>query len=187
MKTVLKTYRTVGRQMYKPIHKQRGVVLFVALIVLVAMSLAGVSMMRAVDTGTKVAGNIASRQSAANAADTHFETALSQIVAMVANGSSRSGGAVGFSTVALSAPVEARNWALAQDMGIDPKTGNHVEILIDRLCSGSVCELTLGDPQRAVGRGIGLIPFRPAYQHFRTIARITDPKGLVTYIEYKND
>ncbi len=187
MKTAFQTHRPVHRRMNMLTHKQRGVVLFVALIVLVAMSLAGVSMMRAVDTGTQVAGNIAGRQSAANAADTHFETALGQISAMVANGTSRSGGAVGFSTVALSAPVEARDWTLAQDMGIDPKTGNHVEILIDRLCSGTVCELTLGDPQRAVGRGVGLTPFKPAYQHFRTIARITDPKGLVTYIEFKND
>ena len=130
MKTAFQTHRPVHRRMNMLTHKQRGVVLFVVLIgaCQFAMSLAGVSMMRAVDTGTQVAGNIAGRQSAANAADTHFETALGQISAMVANGTSRSGGAVGFSTVALSAPVEARDWTLAQDMGIDPKTGNHVEI-----------------------------------------------------------
>ena len=187
MKVTNRIRKLIDRRTIMPSHKQRGVVLFVALIVLVAMSLAGVSMMRAVDTGTQVAGNIAARQSAANAADQHFEAALRQIVALVANGTSRSGGAAGFSTVAQSAPVETRNWAAAQNMGIDPHTGNRVEILIDRLCSVTVCELTLGDPLRAVGRGIGLLQPRPAYQHFRTIARITDPKGLVTYIEFKND
>lgn len=187
MKITYPTHKSLDRRMTAPYYKQRGVVLFVALIVLVAMSLAGVSMMRTVDTGTQVAGNLASRQSAANAADAHFETALGQIVAMVANGSSRSGGAAGYSTVAMGAPVEERNWDAAQDMGVDPKTGSHVEILIDRLCSVTECEVTLGDPLRAVGRGIGLLQPRPAYKHFRTIARITDPKGLVTYIEFKND
>src|SRR6266850_1198464 len=38
---------------------QRGVVLFIALIVLVAMSLAGVAMVRSVDTALGIAGNLA--------------------------------------------------------------------------------------------------------------------------------
>ena len=170
-----------------PAARQQGVVLFVALIVLVAMSLAGVSMMRAVDTGTQIAGNLASRESAANAADRHFETALGQILAMANDGSSRSGGAAGYSTVGLSTPVENRNWAAAQDMGTDPNTGNRVRILIDRLCSATKCEVTVGNPNTAIGQGVGTVPLRPVYQHFRTIAQITDPKGMVTYVEFKND
>jgi type IV pilus assembly protein PilX len=178
-------------KMIQSSHKQQGVVLFVALIVLVAMSLAGVSLLRTVDTGTQVAGNLASHQSAANAPDEKFEIALGQIVTMVNNGSSRNGGAVGYSIVAMSAPVENRDWTTAQDMGVDPYTGNRVQILIDRLCSAGggsrACELTLGDPANAIGRGIGLVQPLPRYQHFRTIARITDPKGMVSYVEFKND
>jgi len=41
---------------------QRGVVLFIALIVMVAMSLAAVALMRSVDTTTAVIGNLAFRQ-----------------------------------------------------------------------------------------------------------------------------
>ena len=41
---------------------QQGVILFIALIVLVAMSLAGIALMRSVDTNVLIAGNLAFRQ-----------------------------------------------------------------------------------------------------------------------------
>src|ERR1700757_3799931 len=41
---------------------QRGVVLFIALIVMVVMSLAGIALMRSVDTTSAVIGNLAFRQ-----------------------------------------------------------------------------------------------------------------------------
>ena len=50
-------------------RRERGLVLFIALIVLVAMSLAGVALMRSVDTGTVVAGNMAFKQAAIMVAD----------------------------------------------------------------------------------------------------------------------
>jgi hypothetical protein len=43
--------------------QQNGVVLFVALIAMVVLSLAGVALLRATDAGTSVAGNLAFRQS----------------------------------------------------------------------------------------------------------------------------
>lgn len=54
---------------------QRGVVLFVALIVLVAMTLAGIALMRSVDAGTVIAGNLAFRQTATHVADLGVEAA----------------------------------------------------------------------------------------------------------------
>ena len=50
-------------------RRQRGTMLVISLIVLVAMTLAGVAMMRSVDTSAIVAGNIAFKQSSLNAAD----------------------------------------------------------------------------------------------------------------------
>jgi len=52
---------------------QQGVVLFIALIVLVAMSLAGVALLRGVDTGTIIAGNLAFRQTSMHVADLGVE------------------------------------------------------------------------------------------------------------------
>src|SRR5438445_9499835 len=51
----------VGRAPMR-ISRQRGVVLFIALIVMVAMSLAAIALMRSVDTTSAVIGNLAFRQ-----------------------------------------------------------------------------------------------------------------------------
>ncbi|MFH2139619.1 MAG: hypothetical protein ABII63_02360 [Pseudomonadota bacterium] len=48
---------------------QRGVVLFFALVALVAMSLAAVALIRSVDTTTLISGNLAFRQSTTSAGD----------------------------------------------------------------------------------------------------------------------
>lgn len=55
-------------------RRQEGVVLMVALIVLIAMTLAGIGIMRSIDTGTLVAGNIGFRQGAVSSADLSLET-----------------------------------------------------------------------------------------------------------------
>ena len=59
------------------LRAQQGVVLFIALIVLVAMSLAGIALIRSVDTGTIIAGNLAFRQSAMHFGDIGIEAARS--------------------------------------------------------------------------------------------------------------
>ena len=43
--------------------RERGVVLFIALIAMVLLALAGVALLRATDSGTSIAGNLASKQS----------------------------------------------------------------------------------------------------------------------------
>lgn len=50
-------------------HRQRGVVLIIALIALVSMSLAGVALVRSVDTSNVIAGNLAFKQSATSSGD----------------------------------------------------------------------------------------------------------------------
>lgn len=57
-------------------RRQQGVALVMALIVLVAMTLAGLAMMRSVDTTSLIAGNLAFKQSAAISADAGVEAAI---------------------------------------------------------------------------------------------------------------
>lgn len=61
--------------------KQRGIVLFMALIALVVMSLAAVALIRSVDTNTVIAGNLSLKQSALVSSDRGVETALGWIEA----------------------------------------------------------------------------------------------------------
>ncbi len=68
----------------RPIYprKQAGVVLIIALVVLVAMTLAAVSLIRSVDMATQISGNLAYRQSGIQAADGVAEDARVALMAM---------------------------------------------------------------------------------------------------------
>ena len=57
-------------------RRQRGVILVITLIVLVAMTLAGIAMIRTVDTSTIIAGNLAFKQSATTSGDAGVEAAI---------------------------------------------------------------------------------------------------------------
>lgn len=72
--------RINGRRMIAP-HRQRGVVLLIALILLVVMTLAGIGMMRSVDTGSVIAGNMAFKQATLNAADAGTSAAFNALIA----------------------------------------------------------------------------------------------------------
>lgn len=63
---------------------QRGVVLFFALIALMAMSLAAAALIRSVDTGTMIAGNLSFKQSTTISGDTGIEAAITWLTAMEA-------------------------------------------------------------------------------------------------------
>lgn len=82
----MKAARFNGHSMITP-RSQRGVVLLIALIILVAMTLAGIGMMRSVDMGSVIAGNLAFRQSTLNASETGTSTAFNNSLAAVANSS----------------------------------------------------------------------------------------------------
>lgn len=56
--------------------RQKGVVLLISLIMLVAMTLAAIALMRSVDTANMVAGNLAFQQASYNVADTGTEQAI---------------------------------------------------------------------------------------------------------------
>lgn len=66
--------QTAGR------HPQRGLALLVALLVLVAMSIAGIALVRSVDTASLIAGNIAFRQGATLAGDAGIEAARTYLL-----------------------------------------------------------------------------------------------------------
>lgn len=57
-------------------NSQRGIVLFLTIIVLVAMSLAAIGLMRGVLASNRVSGNLAFQQSALHAADVGTEVAI---------------------------------------------------------------------------------------------------------------
>jgi type IV pilus assembly protein PilX len=141
--------------------RQKGVVLMVALIVLVALTLAGIALMRSVDTSTLIAGNLAFQQGATNYGDTGIETAITWLQTNNSGSSlhsnifsqgyaaSRQDPSTGqtwdsFWTTVISPGGQALtlsgNVASAAQLAANTATGNTVSYAIQRLCNA------VGDP-----------------------------------------
>jgi len=134
--------------------RQSGVILFIALVILVFMSMAGVALMRTIDVGNDIAGNFATRQASLTASDRGIEQAsgwlttnqgdqttanLTLLTDNVANGYAAkrrldgAGNDVNFFSDATwaNAPVaKMPNVASETD-----SLGNRVQYLIDRQCA----------------------------------------------------
>jgi Tfp pilus assembly protein PilX len=115
---------------------QRGAVLFIALIVLVAMTLAGIAIMRSVDTTTLIAGNLAFKQGTIQSSDNGIEFGFQWLIANratladtnLASGyySARPAGSLNWS--------EPATWASAVTLGTDA-AGNTISYMIHRMCT----------------------------------------------------
>ena len=153
--------------MNEPIHRvparlpmprnQRGTMLIIALIVLVAMTLAGIATMRSVDTATVMAGNIAFRQSALNAADQGLQAGHALLgTPSPSSDLTQDGGlwpvpAAGFYS---SAPLTEPNWsdpaawndpgrpAVKLNGGVPDAAGNVVWFIVHRLCPVPNCAVS---------------------------------------------
>ena len=134
--------------------RQRGVVLFFALVALVAMSLAAVALIRSVDTGTIIAGNLAFKQSATSAGDAGIEAAITWLDTVSANNGGKSvldDPTHHFNITNLTARpgyfsnldpdldlFDAATWNSTDNKnvlaGTDSTTGNEIRFVIQRMC-----------------------------------------------------
>jgi Tfp pilus assembly protein PilX len=116
--------------------RQRGAVLFIALIVLVAMTLAGIAIMRSVDTATLIAGNLAFKQATIQAADNGIEQAYQWLLANRPQLNTTNTAAGYFSSRPGAEPnwTDPLVWANAVSLGTDA-AGNTTSYLIHRMCN----------------------------------------------------
>ena len=180
---------------------QRGAVLFIALIVLVAMSLAGLALMRGVDTGTLIASNLAFKQSATSAGDEGIEAARNWLLA---NGGptlyTDLPGSAYYATMQINLDLTGSDptkpdfdWGTAANAGTDA-AGNQVSYVIHRLCEGT------GDPSggnciRATGASSsstgtkGAVSYGgyaisvPTGAFYRITVRVTGPRNTVSFVQ----
>ena len=129
-----------------PRKAQRGVILFVALIVLVAMTLTGIALIRSVDTNVLVAGNLAFRQGATAAADWGIESARvylkTTVVANKAALDSDNPAAAYYSTWQsgldlVGTTTTPFNWSGASQLVGTDSAGNEVRYVLHRMCEAS--------------------------------------------------
>jgi type IV pilus assembly protein PilX len=184
---------TAGRR--PPRAREKGVVLFIALIVLVAMTLAGIAMFRQIGSGVIIAGNIAFKENATSVGDFGIEAARAYLVG---SGSSalQADQAPGYiSSWALTFNPTTHNWSSNSTLVTsDDGTGNEVRYVIHRLCAnpGSVNDptqtcVTVGTASAGGSKGggsYGVLPLsNTTAPYFRITARVTGPRNTVSYVQ----
>ena len=138
-------------------RQQRGAVLFITLVVMILMTLAGIAAVRATDTGAVIAGNFAFKQAATQASDRAITDALNNLANISTGGSGNSNIANRYYSTrqtpldSLGIPT-AINWANVQcsdETGAavnncDTATGTYrVQYVIERQCGS---DPTLNNP-----------------------------------------
>lgn len=178
---------------------QLGVSLFIALISLVALSFAGLALMRSVDTTNVISGNLAFRQAALHATDVGVETAmtaLGTIVTTSLDANYPAGCLVGACNYyATQQEEDAKgipstiNWtAVLPSTTVD---GSYpVQYVIDRLCKGPTPVTDIAGSCYAsplVGGGTkksGGIVFSSTQQvYYRATVRVVGPRNTVSIVQ----
>ncbi|MEY4156666.1 MAG: Type fimbrial biosis protein PilX [Pseudomonadota bacterium] len=186
-------------------QRQDGVVLIIALIVLVAMTLAAIALTRSSDTNTVIAGNLAFQQSATHSGDTGVETAIAWLNANKAgttldNDDATNGYAANGSNPAQS-PAVGQSWNdyWVQTLSARPpytlpidSAGNTVSYVIDRLCNnagaktgGAACiaspvvTAATGNAEEAGEKQLNA----PSVVYYRITVRVAGPRNTVSYVQ----
>jgi type IV pilus assembly protein PilX len=185
--------------------RARGAVLFIALIVLVAMTLAGIAIMRSVDTATLIAGNIAFKQGTVASADDGVERAYQWLLTNRAALATTNNGSGYTSNLQSPTWTSAAAWTNSVTVGTDP-AGNTISYLIHRLCHCS--DAGYNDPCAASPTGQnqcalenpvatampapeqgdsfatgGAVYGADSKVYYRITVRSSGPRGTVSYIQ----
>jgi len=193
------------------VRRESGVVLFIALLVMVALSLAGIALLRSADTAVTVAGNLAFKQSAAAAVDRSVEQAVKALfdpqpdpttsAPVIADKTVDNTAQNYFSHVRLSGgsipeiPAELQSVSaltssgLKDDLIAPDAAGNKVYYVIERMCAnsgpavGTNCNLSAA----ALGADAGTQHYdalsRAGDAYYRLTVRVEGPRNTVQYAQ----
>lgn len=193
-------------------EKQNGVALFVAMIVLVVMSIAGLALIRSVDTGVLIAGNLAFRQSATHGGDAGIEAARTWLLANTTSlaSDSAANGYYANSQVSLdltgnkTPTTTSDNVAWEGTGASSPRcltansVGNKVCYIIHRMCDASGTALdaatcttktgtkggsSLGAARQMLTYQQGAWEEMTMFGYYRVTVRIAGPRNNVAFVQ----
>lgn len=183
-----------------PQADQRGVVLLIALIILVALTLSAVALVRSMDTTNLIAGNMSFNQSAILAGERSTELAMANwLQPNIATTALHSDSAANGYRAARADPAPGVSWdtfwtatlAAQAVIGTTPDAaGNTVSYVIHRLCEtpnmppkNANCAKpptsNTGGSQSAGGPA----PLPVSQVYYRITTRIAGPRNTVAYIQ----
>lgn len=176
--------------------KQRGVVLFVALIALVIMSMVGISMVRQMTGGQQIVGNLGLKQGATSVADRATELARTFIAGSASatldadvTGNGYYASAPDVLNPATPFDPVAHDWTNASASVTDD--GNTVNYVVHRLCDGvgvfedQECvarETTEGSEMGVPSYGSAGAP-KQLQPYYRITSRVTGPRNAMSYTQ----
>jgi Tfp pilus assembly protein PilX len=178
-------------------RRQQGVVLFVALIVLVVMMLAGLALMRQMSGGTSIAGNVAFKENTTSVADRGIEAGIQWVLANKFALSTDAAAQGYYSSWSTNADPASYTWDTAYGVAeVVAEAGNDTRFIIHRLCqqpntsadaAGQYCSDSLlstvaGTTKEVCGYNpCSSIPVPgPFYQ---ITARVMGPRNSVSYVQ----
>lgn len=185
------------------LRTQRGVVLFIALIVLVAMSLAGIAMVRSVDTALGIAGNMAFKQATIQGSDIGVQSAYDWLSAAAAATLHNTDTGRGYFS---SRPATEPDWfdlaawgnAVLLNGGAPDQAGNVVRYIIHRMCTepdtpynganaGVANQCAIYTPTSG-GSGGSMAVGAPQFEglpqvYYRVTTRVDGPRNTVSIIQ----
>ncbi|HQN64742.1 MAG TPA: pilus assembly PilX N-terminal domain-containing protein [Methylophilus sp.] len=194
-------------------QKQRGLVLFIALIALVAMSLAAAALVRSVDSGVLVAGNLAFKQSALMSAESGIAQAyryINENPNVLEAGNGANGYYASFNSTLSTHDDMAwlkndANWANAFTVptDLDDTSQNVVEYIIQRMCTeenvpdtdketkcmvgaGNARASSKGSKSEGGGSGGGGYDAAKGSKNvavYRVTVKVTGPKNTISYLQ----
>ena len=178
--------------------RQQGVVLLIALIMLIAMTLAGLAMMRTIGSGVGIAGNLDFKQTATSVADYGVEVARTWLTdpartAAVLKADDVASGY--YSTWGTNFSPLTHDWSNSKLVTSNDGANNQVRYVIHRLCA--TADLVPNDPNQKCatlttagassskgGGGYGSTILSTAIQpYFRVTARVRGPRNTISYVQ----
>ena len=179
--------------------RQRGVSLIIALIALVALTLAGLALIRSADTTNVVSGNLAFRQASLSATDVGVERAITALSTIATNSldtnypASCAAGACNYyptiqALVSAAGVPSVIDWTAVPSSTVDSSYA--VQYVIDRLCDGptpvtDVASKCMNLTGASVGsKRAGAIAFTSANQvYYRITVRVVGPRNSVSIVQ----
>jgi len=202
MMNTIKVFRC--EQCFTIPRRERGVVLLVALIALVAMTLAGLALMRSVDTGNVIAGNMAFRQAALQSSDIGVEAAFSALPSILATSKDAN---IANQYYAIRQAIDSRGVPITVDWANVPCRDNtnatvncsdqdyKVKYVIDRLCdqqtAGSTtvtniqtfCLVDVGTGETGSKGAFGAVFSSANAVYYRLTVQVTGPRNTTAYVQ----
>ena len=196
----MKRMTTIKKNNLQLSKRQSGIVLLIALIVLVAMSLAGVALVRSVDTTTLISGNMAFRQGVVQEADRGIEAANAALINTIKSNNISDSPANNYyasrqaGESAKGVPLFLQTKSASLPAGFteitNTTTQNRIRYVIERLCTGSGvavlanCVMSNSSGRAADGgttNDSNLTP--PGGPMYRVTVRVDGPKNTVSIVQ----